>query len=152
MMEVEEEASCSLEDWMEITDGLLLEHHLTNALLQWEWLSAQQQQWNAYQFAEHIRECELQFRQIELKRDAVFDFFTQLSELEQQCILTGLLSDAETAKWQQELNSTYSHWHRLYLYLIERYAPERYLDSLGDLSKTNYPLSSASLSQLEIAP
>ncbi|GAP99742.1 hypothetical protein [Leptolyngbya sp. NIES-2104] len=130
LMEVEVEASSSLEDWVEITDGLLLKHHLTNALLQWEWLSAHQQNWDAYQFAQHIRECELQFEQIELERDAIFDFFAQLSESEQRCILTGLLTDVETDQWQQELNSTYSSWQRLYLHLIERYAPERYLDSL----------------------
>lgn len=130
LTEVEVEASSSLEDWVEITDGLLLEHHLTNALLQWEWLSAQQQNWDAYQLAQHIRECELQFQQIELDRDAVFDFFAELSESEQRCILTGLLTDAETDQWHQELNSTYSPWHRLYLHLIERYAPERYLDRL----------------------
>ncbi|HEY9665077.1 MAG TPA: hypothetical protein V6C65_42090, partial [Allocoleopsis sp.] len=130
LLDVESAISEGLEDWMELTDGLYLENHLTHCLLQWEWLVAQEQEHNAFQFAHHIRACELQFQEIELDRDALFNFFTQFSEADQQCILTGLTSDRDSSFWQQTLNDTNSHWHQLYLYLIEQYAPDRYLDNL----------------------
>lgn len=130
LLEVESAISEGLEDWMELTDGLYLENHLTHCLLQWEWFVAQKQEQNAFQFAHHLRECELQFQEIELDSDALFDFFTQLPEVDQQCILTGLTSDRESSFWQRTLNDTNSHWHQLYLYLIEQYAPDRYLDNL----------------------
>lgn len=53
-----------------------------------------------------------------------------MSEAEQRCILTGLTTDRETSSWQRTLGDTYSHWHHLYLHLIEQYAPDRYLDNL----------------------
>lgn len=54
LLEAESEISSGLEDWMELTDGLYLEHHLTNCLLQWEWLTAQEQEQNALEFAQRI--------------------------------------------------------------------------------------------------
>jgi hypothetical protein len=130
LLEAESAISEGLEDWMEITDGLYLEHHLTHCLLQWEWLVAQEQKQDAFQFAHHIRGCELQFQEIELDSDALFNFFTDLTEADQRCILTGLTSDRESSFWQRTLGDTNSHWHQLYLHLIEQYAPDRYLDNL----------------------
>jgi len=130
LLEAESEISSGLEDWMEITDGLYLEHHLTDCLLQWEWLVAQEQEQDAFQLVDHIRACELQFQEIELDSDALFNFFTDLTEADQRCILTGLTSDRESSFWQRTLGDTNSHWHQLYLYLIEQYAPDRYLDNL----------------------
>lgn len=130
LLEAESSISEGLEDWMEITDGLYLEHHLTYCLLQWEWLVAREQEQDAFQFAYHIRECELQFQEIELDSDALFNFFTDLTEVDQRCILTGLTSDRESSFWQRTLGDTNSHWHQLYLHLIEQYAPDRYLDNL----------------------
>ncbi len=130
LLEVESAISEGLEDWMEVTDGLYLANHITYCLLQWEWFVAQEQEQNAFQFARHIRTCELQFEEIELDSDALFDFFTQLSEADQRCILTGLTTDRESSFWQQTLGDTTSHWHQLYLHLLEQYAPDRYLDNL----------------------
>lgn len=128
LLEAESAISSASEDWMEITDGLYLEHHVTRCLLQWEWLMAQEQ--DTFQFAQRIRECELQFHEIELDSDTLFNFFTQLSEAEQRCILTGLTANRESSFWQRTLGDTDSHWHQLYLDLIEHYAPDRYLDNL----------------------
>jgi len=130
LVEAESAISMGLEDWMELTDGLYLERYLTHCLLEWEWLTAQDQRQNAFQFAQHIRTCDLQFQEIELDNDTVFNFFTQLSEAEKRSILTGLTTDRETSFWQQTLDDAYSPWHLLYLHLIEQYAPERYLDNL----------------------
>ena len=130
LLEAESGISSGLEDWMELTEGLYLEQHLTNCLLKWEWLTAQEQGQNAFQFAQRIRECELQFQEIELDSDAVSNFFSQFSEAEQRCILTGFTTDRETSLWQRTLGDTSSHWHHLYLHLIEQYAPDRYLDNL----------------------
>lgn len=130
LLEVESSISEGLEDWMELTDGLYLENHLTHCLLQWEWLVAQEQEQNAFQFAHHIRKCELQFQEIELDSDALFTFFIQLPEADRRCILTGLTSDRESSFWQRILSDTTSHWHQVYLHLIEQYAPDRYLDNL----------------------
>ncbi|WP_416668154.1 hypothetical protein [Egbenema bharatensis] len=130
LLEAESAISEGLEDWMELTDGLYLENHLTDCLLQWEWFVAQAQERNAFQFAHHIRECELQFQEIELDSDTLFNFFTQLSEADQQCILTGLTTEREAAFWKHILSDTNSHWHQLYLHLVEQYAPDRYLDNL----------------------
>lgn len=130
LLEAESAIAEGLEDWMEVTDGLYLENHLTYCLLQWDWFVAQEQEQNAFHFAHHIRECELQFQEIELDSDALFNFFTQLPEAEQRCILTGLTTDRESSFWQHTLGDTNSHWHQLYLHWIEQYAPDRYLDNL----------------------
>ena len=130
LLEAESAISKGLEDWTELTDGLYLETHLTHCLLQWEWFAAQEQEQNAFQFAHHIRECELEFQEIELDSDALFNFFIQLSEADQRCILAGLTTERETSYWQRTLGDTNSHWHQLYLYWIEHYAPDRYLDNL----------------------
>jgi hypothetical protein len=51
LLEAESAISEGLEDWMELTDGLYLENHLTHCLLQWEWFVTQEQEQNAFQFA-----------------------------------------------------------------------------------------------------
>lgn len=132
LLEAESAILEGLEEWteMEWDDGLYLENHLTDCLLQWEWFVAQKQQQNAFQFTQHIRECELQFQGIELNSIVLFKFFTQFSETDQQGILAGLTSAQESLFWQQTLDDTHSHWHQLYLYLIKQYAPDRYLDHL----------------------
>lgn len=130
LLEAELEISSGLEDWIEMTEGIYLGRALTNCLLQWELLVVQTQEQNAFQLAQRIREYELQFQQIELRRDTVFDFFTQLSESEQRCLLTGFTANRESSFWQRTLGDTHSHWHEIYLHLIEQYAPDRYLDNL----------------------
>lgn len=130
LLAAESAVSNGLEDWMELTDGLCLEHHLTHCLLQWELLTAQQQGQNVFQFAQRLRECELQFQEIELDSDTVLDFFTQWPEAENRCILAGLTAVREASFWQRTLGDIHSHWHHLYLYLIEQYEPDRYLENL----------------------
>jgi hypothetical protein len=130
LLETESNISNGLEDWMDLMDGLHLKPHLTNCLLQWEWLIAQKQKQNAWQLAQRIREYELQFQKTELNSDTVFSFFTQLPEAEQRYILVGLTAQQETSFWQKTLENTHSYWHQLYLHLIEQYAPDRYLDTL----------------------
>jgi len=130
LLEAESEISSGLEDWMETTDGLYLANPLTTCVLQWEWLTVQEQGQNAFQFAQHIRQYELQLQEVELDSDAVFNFFTQLSETEQQCILTEFTANREASSWQSTLGDTASHWHALYLDLMKQYAPDRYLENL----------------------
>lgn len=132
LLEAESAIAEGLEDWAELTDRLYLTDDLTSCLVQWEWFVAQSQEQNAFQFAHHLRECELQFQNIELSSKALFNFFIQLSEVDQRCILTGLIADREKLFWQRTLGNTNSHWHQLYLYLIEQYAPDRYLDNLRE--------------------
>jgi len=130
LQEAESAVLEGLEDWMTLDDGLFLEHHVTDCLLQWEWLVAQEEEQNAFQFARHVRECEQQFQDIALDGHTLCDFFTELPEADQRCLLAGLSSDRESAFWQGVLGNTHSHWHLLYLYLVEQYAPDRYLGNL----------------------
>jgi hypothetical protein len=103
LLAAELEISSGLEDWMEMTEGIYLGRSLTECLLQWEWLTVQKQEQNAFQLAQRIREHELQFQQIELRRDTVLDFFTQLSEAEQRCLLTGFMENRESSSGSE-------HW------------------------------------------
>jgi hypothetical protein len=132
LLEAESEISNGLADGMELTDGLYIEQQLTHCVLQWEWLTVQSKIQDAFYFAQHIRQYEQQFREIEFDDDTVLDFLTQLPEADQRSILTGLTADKETSLWKRELSDTHSHWHSLYLYLIEQYAPDRYLENLRE--------------------
>ena len=63
---------------------------------------------------------------ISLDDDAVVDFFTQLSETEQQCILAEFSANKEASLWKTTLDNISSPWHHIYMHLINQYAPERY--------------------------
>ncbi|MBV8883815.1 MAG: hypothetical protein JO235_07420 [Chroococcidiopsidaceae cyanobacterium CP_BM_RX_35] len=130
LLTAESEISRGIPDWMEITEGLHLGECLTTCLLQWEWLKVQEQGHNAFHLTQGIRECELEFWQMELNSDAVLDFFMQLSEVERRCILTGFTANRESLLWKSTLDDAHSHWHQLYLWVMQQYAPERYLDNL----------------------
>lgn len=132
LLTAESEISRGLPDWMEITEGLDLRRCLTICVLKWEWLNAQQEGHDAFHFVQRIRQSELEFWQLELDSNAVLDFFTQLSEADQQCILTGLTANRETLIWKSTLDNAHSHWHHLYLHLVEQFAPDRYLDNLRE--------------------
>lgn len=132
LLEAEAEVSGGIPDWMEITDGLYIERQLTHCVLQWEWLTVQEQGQDAFHFAQRIRQYEQQFREVKFDSDAVLNFLTQLSETDRQRILTGLTVDKETSLWKRVLDNTYSHWHHLYLHLVEQYAPDRYLENLRE--------------------
>lgn len=132
LLSAESEVSRGIPDWMEITEGLDLGRCLTTCVLKWEWLNAQPEGHDAFHFVRRIRQSELEFWQIELDSNAVLDFFTQLSEADQQCILTGLTTDRETSIWKSTLDNAHSHWHHLYLHVIQQHAPERYLDNLRE--------------------
>lgn len=112
---------------MDIDDGIYLEENITNCLLQWEWLVAKSKRKNAFDFTQQVREWEEQFSLISLDDDAVVDFFTQLSETEQQCILAEFSANKEASLWKTTLDNTSSPWHHIYMHLINQYAPEKYL-------------------------
>ncbi|MCY7286459.1 MAG: hypothetical protein LH679_24195 [Cyanobacteria bacterium CAN_BIN43] len=118
------------EDWMEITEGLALEPQITYCLLEWEWLELQSQGQDAFKFVQHIRQKEIEFQNVSFEYEAILDFLTQLTEPDQRRILAGLTEDQESPSWVRVLTDTSSHWHQLYLELIEQHAPERYLDHL----------------------
>jgi hypothetical protein len=132
LLEIEAEVAASIPKWMEIIDGLFLESHLTYCALQGEWLSIQAQGKDAFYYVQKICQYEQQFQEVNFDEDAVLDFLTQLSEEDQRIILTGLTANQKNSIWQRELNNTNSHWHLLYLYLIEQYAPDHYLGKLRE--------------------
>ncbi|MEM1394692.1 MAG: hypothetical protein AAGG00_15655 [Cyanobacteria bacterium P01_H01_bin.150] len=127
LFEMESEIPNGIPDWMDIDDGIYLEENITNCFLQWEWLVAQSKRKNAFEFTQQVREWEEQFSLISLDDDAVVDFFTQLSETEQQCILAEFSANKEASLWKTTLDNTSSPWHHIYMHLINQYAPERYL-------------------------
>ncbi|NET61050.1 MAG: hypothetical protein F6K47_34470 [Symploca sp. SIO2E6] len=131
LLEAEAEVAVGLPEW-DIFEGLFIERQLTHCVLQWEWLTVQAQEKNAFYFAQQILEYEQQFDDIELDSDAIFDFFAQLPEADRQCIFNGLTAEEETSLWQEVLKNIDSHWHYLYLNLVEQYAPHRYLDNLRE--------------------
>lgn len=130
LLELEAEISAVVPDWMDISEGFDLQESLTNCLLQWEWLVAQDQEQDAFDFAYRIRQWEDQCTLMSLESSGVVDFFTQLKEVEQRCILAGLTATRETPFWKSALDNAHSHWHQLYIHYIHQYAPERYLDNL----------------------
>jgi len=131
LLEAEAEVAFGLPDW-EIIDGLDLEQQLTNCLLQWEWLTVQEQQQDAFYLTQKIRRHEEQFEEVQLDSDATFDFFIQLPEADQQSIVNGLIAEKESSLWQPVLQDTYSHWYSFYLHLVEQYAPDLYLEHLRE--------------------
>jgi hypothetical protein len=132
LQEAEAVMSSSGEDWMEMADGLYLESQLTYCLLEWEWLTIQEQGQDAFGFVQHIRQEEIQLQQVSFDSEAVLDFLTQLPETNQRRILAGLTADQKSPPWVQVLTDTASHWHQLYLELVEQYAPDRYLTHLRE--------------------
>lgn len=130
LLDAESGISMGLEDWMEMPEDLYLGYFTTNCFLRWEALLAQEQEQDTFQLAKRIREHEVQFDAIELGDAALFDFFIERPEAEQRLLLAGFTADRETPFWQGILGSTASVWHRLYLHLVEQYAPDRYLDNL----------------------
>ncbi len=129
LLEAETDVTSGIPDWMEI-DRLCLEQHLTDCLLQGEWLNIRHQGQDAFQFAECTREYTLQFEEIQLDSDTVFEFLIQLSEADRQIILAGLTANKETAIWKSVLANIHSCWQQFYLHSIEQYAPDRYLKEL----------------------
>lgn len=130
LLDAETDVDSGIPDWMEITDGLYLEQHLTRCVLTGEWLNIQEQGEDAFQFAECIREYEQQFQEVQLDSDTVFEFLIQLSEPDRQIILAGLTANKESALWKSVLANIHSCWQQFYLHLIEQYAPDRYLKQL----------------------
>lgn len=130
LQEAEEDIAAAMPDWIEIHDGFYLEEHLTICLLTWEWLMAMDDDQDAFGFAQRIRQWENQFKYVSLQADALVEFFTELSEADQQLVFNGLSAHQETPLWRQSLDNTYDAWHTLYIYFIEQYAPERYLHTL----------------------
>ncbi len=130
LLEAESQIVCGIPDWMELTEGLGLEVHVTYCLLQWEWLAAQAQQRDAFQFAQRIRQVESDFSQISLDDNTLIDFLCGLPQVDQRCILTGLTNEKETPRWKRVLANTYSPWHLFYMEAINQFTPERYLDNL----------------------
>ncbi|MCU0569378.1 MAG: hypothetical protein MUF49_22730, partial [Oculatellaceae cyanobacterium Prado106] len=129
LLEAEAAVSGALEEWMEI-DGLYLEQHVTLCFLQWEWLISQEQEQNAFEFVQEICNYETQAPNLELDRHTLLDFLTQLPDADQHCILEGLTANQATPFWQDALDKVHSHWHELYLLLLEQYAPDYYLENL----------------------
>ena len=111
-------------------EGFILGTHLTTCLLQWEWLGIQNKGQTAFDLARQIRQWEDLCAEMYLDDDALVGFFTELTQEDQECILAGMIAEQETPLWQRCLNQVTSHWHLLYKYLVEQYAPERYLDTL----------------------
>jgi hypothetical protein len=157
LLDAETDVASGIPDWMEITDGLYLEQHLTRCILESEWLTIRVQGQDAFQFTECIREYEQQFQEVQLDNDTVFEFLIQLSEADRQIILAGLTANKEAAIWKSILADIHSCWQQFYLDLIEQYAPDRYLTQLRTtipqqwqnglpiieelLNKQNYPES-----------
>jgi hypothetical protein len=151
LSEAEDEIAAAMPDWITIDDGFYLEENLTVCLLEWEWLSfrdvedptseakippsgglggsrrSDREELDAFLFAQHILE---QFSYVALESNAFLDFFTQLPEADQRAIFEGLTRHRDTPEWKTWLGNTYSHWYVLYMYGVEQYAPERYLDNL----------------------
>ena len=130
LLDAETDVASGIPDWMEITDGLCLEQHLTDCVLAGEWLNIQEQGQDAFDFAGCIREYEQQFQEVQLNSGAVFAFLIQLSEADRKIILAGLTANKETTLWKSVLADVHSCWQQFYLHLIEQYAPDRYLKQL----------------------
>jgi hypothetical protein len=130
LLDAETDVASGIPDWMEITDGLYLEQHLTRCVLEGEWLNSQEQGQDAFDFMGCIREYEQQFQEVQLNSDTVFEFLIQLPEPDRQVILAGLTANKETALWKSVLANIHSCWQQFYLHLIEQYAPDCYLKQL----------------------
>lgn len=122
--DAEDEISGSLPDWIGIDNGFDLPSNLTRCLLTWERLLADEESEDAFGFAQRVRQWEDDFSHSQLDSNCVIDFFAELSEADERCILRGLIANKDNALWKLPLTSKYSHWHGLYSYYLDRYAPE----------------------------
>lgn len=129
--EMAEEITDALPEWiLLVNEGFYLENYLTTCLLEWQWLKAQGAGLDAFGFTEEIRDWEESAKQVELAQSAFFRFFTQRSDTDLEKIYQGLTEQRGTLSWKTALENTRSHWHEIYLYCLEKYAPERRLETL----------------------
>ncbi len=129
LLEAESEIPNGIPDWIHI-EGFALEKHLTTCLLEWEWLTIQDEGKDAFDFALQIRQWEDRFTLVSLEHSTIISFFTQLFDDQQQCIFAGLTADRTTPLWQGTLDSIHSHWYQVYMNLVHQYKPEQYLENL----------------------
>jgi hypothetical protein len=132
LLEAEAVICGGIPDWMEIADGIELGNHVTQCLLRWEFLTAQQQGQDAFQFAQHIKQLESEFSLMGLDEQVLIDFLCELPETDRQRIFAGLTDtkDSHSPPWQRELSNAHSPWHLFYREATTQFAPERYLDNL----------------------
>ena len=127
---MEDEVASGLPEWMEMFDGIGLEEHLTYCLLHWEWLESNAEGLDAFSFALRVRDWEETFAYIYLDENTLLDYFTALSETDQQHIFEGMTRHQADPEWKTVLANTYNHWHGLHLYYVEQFAPEQLMDNL----------------------
>ncbi len=121
----------ALPEWIQLAnEGFYLESSLTTCVLQWQWLKAQDEGIDAFGFTQWVREWEERAKQIGLAQSAFFNFFTRLPDADLEKIYQGLTAHRGTLFWKTYLENTRSHWYELYLYCLEKYAPERRLETL----------------------
>lgn len=125
----EDEVSTAMPEWIEI-EGFDLEENLTFCLLEWEWLQFDHEEKDAFEFVQYIRELEESFSTISLESNAFLDFLTQLPERDQEVIFRGLTQHRESSSWKTRLDNIYSPWYAFYMYCLEQYSPEKFLDNL----------------------
>ena len=120
LTEVAEEITASLPEWISsFNEGFYLESPLTNCLLRWEWLKAQDEKLDVFDFTQRIREWEEQAQHIELEQSAFFQFFTHLSETELEKIYKGLTAHRQELLWKNDLENIRSHWYEIYLFYLQ---------------------------------
>ena len=134
---MEDEISAGMPEWIYV-EGFYLEENLTICLLEWEWFSfirnaeIEEDTPDAFAFAQSILKLENSFSQVALDSEKLWDFFTQLPEVDQETIFRGLAQHKETPPWQKELKSTRSHWHAFYMHCVDKFVPEQYLGNLRE--------------------
>ncbi len=129
--EMAEEISGSLPEWIRlVNEGFYLGSYLTTCLLKWQWLKAEEEGIDAFGLIQGIREWEERVKQVNLEQSALFNFLTQLADADLEKIYEGLTAQREELRWKKPLKNIHSHWYEIYLYCLERYAPERRLSSL----------------------
>ncbi len=133
LKEMAEEIGNGLPEWIRlVNEGFYLGSSLTSCLLNWEWLKAQEEGLDAFDFTQGIRDWEEEAQEVALEPSAFFNFFAQLEDGELQRIYEGLTENREALSWKSTLKNIHSHWHELYLYCLERYDPERRLLKLRE--------------------
>jgi hypothetical protein len=111
LTKVAEEITVSLPEWISsFNEGFYLESSLTNCLLRWEWLKAQDEKLDAFDFTQRIREWEEQAQEVQLEESAFFQFFTQLSETALEKVYKGLTAHRQELLWKTNLENIRSHW------------------------------------------
>ena len=130
LLKAEDAISAGLPEWLEIDNGIEMGKNLTVCLLEWEWLKNVATGKDAFAFARRIRDWEDRCSYTYLETDACADFFTELSEEDQQIVFKGLNKHKDKPLWQEPLENIHSHWHSLYMYWLDQYAPEQFLDNL----------------------